>query len=98
VSNRQPRRRRTGLLVAAVGIPLLLIALFAFSLLNTAGRLPWQEDPTRIPITPFADIPGNGLTGDPSPTPEAGTPAALLPATLAGRGDAVPIDVSTTTA
>lgn len=82
-------RRRTGLLVAAIGVPVLLLALVALSLLNTAGRLPWQEDPTRIPITPFANIPGNGLTGNPSPTPDPATPAARLPADLTGADVAV---------
>ncbi|MGI8643511.1 MAG: hypothetical protein ACR2LS_05280 [Thermomicrobiales bacterium] len=31
-----------------------------------AGELPWQEEPTRIPITPFAGIPSFGA---PTATP-----------------------------
>jgi hypothetical protein len=47
---------------------------FGIYLADEAGRLPWQEDPTRIPITPFADIPGFSAptavpNSNPSPTP-----------------------------
>ncbi len=70
--------------MAASGIPVRLLALFALSLLNAAGRLPWQEDPTRIPITPFANIPGNDLTGNPSPTADPATSVTRLPADPTG--------------
>lgn len=43
----------------------LVVGWYGFSLASDAGRLPWQEDPTRIPITPFVDIPGFGA---PAPT------------------------------
>lgn len=59
----------TGLMVA-----IILFTVFAMSygvfLASEAGRLPWQEDPTRIAITPFADIPG---FNEP-----VGTPAAVI--------------------
>ncbi len=46
-------------LVVAVGLlGILLVAGFGIYLLSVAGDLPWQVDPTRIPITPFADVPG----------------------------------------
>ena len=51
-------------LAAALLAFALLIGGYGMYLGSVAGRLPWQEDPTRIPITPFADIPGFG-----APTP-----------------------------
>ena len=38
-------------------IPLALVLGFSLYLANTAGELPWQSDPTRIPVTPFANLP-----------------------------------------
>jgi len=61
--------RRHGLLSLLVGLALLFVLVaagYGTYLAGEAGRLPWQEDPTRIPITPFADIPGFGA---PTPTP-----------------------------
>ena len=46
------------LLVAVIF--LILVSGFGYYLADSAGQLPWQEDPTRIAITPFADIPGFG--------------------------------------
>ena len=60
--------------VRIVGVALILVvaavAGFGLFLAGEAGQLPWQEDPTRIPITPFADIPGFGApTSTSTPTP-----------------------------
>lgn len=41
---------------------------YATYLAGVAGELPWQTDPTRIPVTPFADIPGFSA---PTPLPTA---------------------------
>jgi predicted metal-binding protein len=38
----------------------IFVGGFGYYLADSAGKLPWQEDPTRIAITPFADIPGFG--------------------------------------
>jgi hypothetical protein len=38
---------------------------FGIWLAGEAGRLPWQAEPTRIAVTPFAGIPGFGT---PTPT------------------------------
>jgi hypothetical protein len=57
------RRRRTlviVLIVLIVLVPLLILAAWGLSVAGSAGVLPWQPDPTRIPITPFADLPGLG--------------------------------------
>lgn len=57
----EQRRRRTMLIaVAVVLVPLLILAAWGMVVAGSAGILPWQPDPTRIPVTPFADLPGVG--------------------------------------
>lgn len=56
--NRVRRHPFVSLLIAGVLILGFVIAGYGTFLANEAGRLPWQEEPTRIAITPFADIPG----------------------------------------
>jgi hypothetical protein len=55
-------RRRPILMLAILvaGIIVLFVGGFGYYLADSAGKLPWQEDPTRIAITPFAGIPGFG--------------------------------------
>lgn len=60
----------TALLVAIILFTVVAMSYGVF-LASEAGRLPWQEDPTRIPITPFADIPGFSEPGAPAATPAA---------------------------
>ncbi len=60
------RRRRTLLIAVVVLVPLLILSAWGLSLAGSAGFLPWQPEPTRIPITPFADLPGAGA-GTPVP-------------------------------
>ncbi|MDQ4099792.1 MAG: hypothetical protein M3121_04770 [Chloroflexota bacterium] len=76
-------RRRPWLAVLAlvVIVGALLVGSFGIYLAGTAGRLPWQEDPTRIPITPFAGIPGFGGSFA-NPTDPAATPSPEADATL----------------
>jgi len=62
----------------AIGIILILLVViggYAYSVANTAGMLPWQEDPTPISdsITPFA---GTGLELPTTPPKRTPTPAA----------------------
>lgn len=66
------RRHRIWSAFAGLGL-VLCIAVVATAMYyaGEAGKLPWQEDPTRIPITPFADIPGFTL-----PTKAAGVATA----------------------
>ncbi len=55
------RLKRYPLLTAALVIALVLaivIGGYGMFLASEAGRLPWQVDPTRIPVTPFSDFPG----------------------------------------
>lgn len=56
--------RRRAIVATLVLIPIALILFFGLYLANQAGELPWQVDPTRIPVTPFANL----------PTAPAGTP------------------------
>ena len=56
----EQRRRRTLVIAVIVLVPLLILAAWGLSLAGSAGVLPWQPEPTRIPITPFADLPGAG--------------------------------------
>lgn len=57
--------RRWGLIIVVV-VLLILIAV-GLSFAGSAGFLPWQPEPTRIPITPFADLPAAGGAGTPAP-------------------------------
>jgi hypothetical protein len=58
-------QRRRNLLIAVAAL-LLILVVVALALASSAGLLPWQPEPTRIPITPFADLPGRGA-GTPTP-------------------------------
>ncbi len=65
------RRSRLRMAVALVIlVPMLLIGGFAFYVASEAGELPWQEDPTAIPVVPFGGLDGSG---QPLPT-ETPTP------------------------
>ncbi|MBA2596541.1 MAG: hypothetical protein H0V00_07945 [Chloroflexia bacterium] len=64
----QRRRRNRNLIIAVVVlVPLLMLAVWGLSLAGSAGFLPWQPEPTRIPITPFADLQSGGAAGTPAP-------------------------------
>lgn len=53
------RWSRGGSILALLAIAVALIVVgYGLYLGNMAGYLPWQEDPTRIPVTPFADLGG----------------------------------------
>lgn len=54
---RPPVSRRRAIIATLVLIPIAIVLFFALYLANTAGELPWQTDPTRIPVTPFANLP-----------------------------------------
>lgn len=65
--------RRRPLLSALLGVALLLtivIGGYGLFLASDAGLLPWQPEPTLIPVTPFADFPGfGGSVTTPEATP-----------------------------
>ena len=52
------RHRWLRLLAVAALLVVLAIGSLGTYLAGEAGRLPWQEEPTRIPIIPFEGIPG----------------------------------------
>ncbi|MGH2559634.1 MAG: hypothetical protein ACRDJH_11260 [Thermomicrobiales bacterium] len=56
--NRKRIGRHLRLLVAAIVVPVLIFGIVAFYIANQAGALPWQADPTPIPVTPFANLAG----------------------------------------
>jgi len=60
------RRRRTLVIAVIVLVPLLILAAWGLSVAGSAGVLPWQPEPTRILVTPFANLPGAGA-GTPVP-------------------------------
>jgi hypothetical protein len=67
------RRHPFAIAVAtAIVIALILIVGYGSYLAGQAGELPWQAQPTRIAITPFAGIPGFDPASTPVATP---TPA-----------------------
>lgn len=60
---------RRKIIATLVLIPIGLVLAFSLYLASTAGELPWQTDPTRIPVTPFANLPTTvPASGTPSPT------------------------------
>lgn len=63
----EKRRNRTILIAAVILVPLLILAAWGMVVAGSAGMLPWQPDPTRIPVTPFADLPGMGGAATPAP-------------------------------
>lgn len=63
---------RYPILTAVIALALVLtlvVAGYGVFLASEAGRLPWQAEPTRIPVTPFADFPGFGSPSTPVATP-----------------------------
>ncbi len=74
---------RKAIVGIVIAIPILVVAGFVFFLLGQANELPWQTQPTAIPVTPFANIGG---------TTPAGTTVAASTATTA------PVAAAATTA
>ena len=58
-------------LIAAGLVVLLVVAGFGAWALGEAGMLPGQPEATRIPVTPFAGIPGFDSFPTPPPLPTA---------------------------
>jgi hypothetical protein len=69
-------RKPIGKLIAGATLAAAVaVVAFAIYLASLTGSLPWQTDPTRIPITPFADIPGfNAPVVTPTAITTPGTP------------------------
>lgn len=71
-------RKPIGKIIAAVSFTVVAVVVgFAIYLASLTGSLPWQTDPTRIAITPFAGIPGFNLpVVTATPVTKTGTPAS----------------------
>lgn len=63
-------RPRVSIIAMLSGALMIVVVAYA---VYVAGQLPWQEDPTRIPVTPFEGIPGFTI---PTPMPTATPPAS----------------------
>ena len=63
------RRPWLRVLIVAAVLVVVLVGGYGLYLANLAGELPWQEDPTRIPVVPFEglDVPGRGADATPAP-------------------------------
>ena len=49
----------------AIVVVIAILAIIGMWFVGQQGFLPWQPEPTRIPITPFADLPGSVATPAP---------------------------------
>ncbi len=78
------RKRAIGI---AVAIPILVVAALVVGLLGYAHELPWQSQPTAIPVTPFANLS--------SPAP-AGTAVSSAPTTAPTVAPATAVATPTT--
>ena len=56
--------RRVLLVILVIVVIIIAAGMF---MAGSQGLLPWQPEPTRIPITPFADLQSRGTTGTPVP-------------------------------
>ena len=86
------RRRWVGVLAGLVLLPLVAFGAYGYYLADSADMLPWQADPTRIPVTPFADIPGftqpTAAARSSPAAPTATATATAAAATTAAAGTA----------
>jgi hypothetical protein len=62
------RHRLLTLFTGLVLVGMLAIAAFGVYLADATGSLPWQTDPTRIAITPFAGIDFSNPSAPVTPT------------------------------
>jgi polyisoprenoid-binding protein YceI len=70
---------RKGIIGIAVALPVIVVAALVIGLLSYAHELPWQSQPTAIPVTPFANLSSPapvGTTVSSVPTTSAPTTAA----------------------
>ena len=63
---RTPRRRWLTAVLVLFVLAVIVVGAFATYMAGQAGYLPWQEQPTRIPITPFANLPTVPAEGTPA--------------------------------
>lgn len=66
VEQNTPKSRKRAIIATLVLIPIGIVLFLSLYLADQAGELPWQTDPTRIPVTPFANLPTMPATPEPS--------------------------------
>lgn len=72
---------RRWIFAVVAAVPLIAVGIFGIYLLNLAGSLPWQTDPTAVPVTPFANLGIGSQAGLAMvvATPGSGTPDSSTP-------------------
>jgi len=76
---------RKGIIGIGIAVPVVIIAGFALFLFGQANELPWQTQPTAIPVTPFANIGATTPAGT-AIAPAAAPTATTAPTTAAASG------------
>ena len=79
---------RKGIIGIVIAVPVLVVAGFVFFLLGQANELPWQTQPTAIPVTPFANIGGAAPAGTAVAASTATTAPVAAAATTAPAASA----------
>jgi polyisoprenoid-binding protein YceI len=78
---------RKRIIGVAVAIPVVIVAALVIGLLSFAHELPWQSQPTAIPVTPFANLStpaSQGINVSSAPTvPPTTAPAATPTVSIA---------------
>jgi polyisoprenoid-binding protein YceI len=73
---------RKRIIGVAVAIPVVVVAALVIGLLSFAHELPWQSQPTAIPVTPFANLStpaSQGINVSSAPTIPPTTAPAVMP-------------------
>jgi hypothetical protein len=89
------KKRRVRIISAIVMIPVAVVLGFGLYLANLAGELPWQTDPTRIPVVAFEGLQTGPKIATRAATPKAGTSASPV-ASSSVRSPGTPVATPTT--
>lgn len=65
-------------IAAGVAIPIVIVAALGIALLGHAHQLPWQAESTRMPVTPFSNLPGSSALPTATTTSPSGYSARTL--------------------
>jgi hypothetical protein len=89
------KKRKVRIIGAIVMIPVLVVFGFGIYLASLAGELPWQTDPTRIPVVAFEGLQTGPKIAVRDATPKADTSASPV-ASPGPRSTGTPIATPTT--
>ncbi len=87
---------RKGIIAIAVAVPVLIVLGLVVGLLGYANELPWQSQPTAIPVTPFANVGGSAPTATTAVPAATSAPATAAPLTATGYSAAATSGTPTT--